>query len=121
MYFIYFLIVLFGLLLMYQFYLVIKNRNCIEGMTSEYVDYNLSSDNPNSAMILSQQNAGNISYLKQRVDEVSSLKQTVDSLTQQVNEMSTQIDGLVQQQATFATQVAGDQPLEVTGTTETIE
>jgi hypothetical protein len=35
--------------------------------------------------------------------------------------MSTQIDGLVQQQATFATQVAGDEPLEVTGTTETIE
>ena len=85
----------------------------MEGMENGYSEYD--TNNPNNALILSQQNAGNIAYLKQRVDELAGIKTTVDELTQQVNQHSTQIQGLVQQQADYATQLAGDTPPTVTG------
>jgi len=87
--------------------------------TIEYQPYNLS--DPNSALILSQQNAGNINYLKERIDELTSVKKDVDDLKQNVSLMQTQIDGLVQQQADFGTELAGSTPPTITGTeTETI-
>ncbi len=87
--------------------------------TTEYQPYNLS--DPNSALILSQQNAGNINYLKERIDELTSVKKDVDDLKQNVSLMQTQIDGLVQQQADFGTELAGSTPPTITGTeTETI-
>lgn len=87
--------------------------------TTEYQPYNL--NDPNSALILSQQNAGNINYLKERIDELTSVKKDVDDLKQNVSLMQTQIDGLVQQQADFGTELAGSTPPTITGTeTETI-
>lgn len=87
-------------------------------LTTEYQPYNLS--DPNSALILSQQNAGNINYLKERIDELTSVKKDVDDLKQNVSLMQTQIDGLVQQQADFGTELAGSTPPTITGTeTET--
>ena len=110
MYLILFLILFFIFIVCYNFVF----HKTIEGMDDGYVEYD--TNNPNNALILSQQNAGNIAYLKQRVDELSGIKTTVDNLTQQVNEQATQIQGLVQQQADYATQLAGDTPPTVTGT-----
>jgi len=79
-----------------------------------YQPYNV--NDPNNALILSQQNAGNIDYLKGRVEDLSGIKKDVDDLKQNVSSMQTQIDGLVQQQADFGTQLAGSTPPDITGT-----
>ena len=81
---------------------------------SSYQPYNL--NDPNSSLILSQQNAGNINFLKGRIDELSGIKKDVDDLKQNVSSMQTQIDGLVQQQSDFGTQLAGPSPPDITGT-----
>ena len=86
------------------------------GTTGDYQPYNVS--DPNSALILSQQNAGNIDYLKGRVDELYGIKKDVDDLKINVSSMQTQIDGLVQQQADYATEIAGSQPPEINGLEE---
>ena len=123
------LIVFIVLLLSYQIFINLTNSKrmkqlmggkimrgkIIEGMEStEYSDYN--TNNPDNALILSQQNAGNISYLKQQVDDLSTMKTTVDDLKEQINLLNTQVQGVVQQQADFAQQIAGNTPPEVTGT-----
>ena len=111
------LICLFMLLISYQIYTKCSKTNLIEGMesTSEYAPYN--TNDPANALILSQQNAGNINYLKQRIDELDGMKTTVTSLSQQVDELNQQVAGLVQQQADFGQQIAGSTPPTITGTT----
>lgn len=127
---IYFLILIFVSLLIYQFYLkYISLTTVVEGYedkqtnnnnNSEYKPYNIS--DPNNSLILAQQNAGNIEVLKGRIDGLDGVKKRVDELQQNVDMMQTQIDGLVQQQADYAQELAGNQPIEVTGTgTETVE
>ena len=83
---------------------------------ANYQPYNL--NDPNNALILAQQNAGNIDYLKGRVDELYGIKKDVDDLKMNVSSMQTQIDGLVQQQADYATEIAGSQPPEINGLEE---
>ena len=120
------LIVFFTCLIGYQlFTFVFKNgSDLVEGLeneknNSEYKDYNTNDpNNPNSALILSQQNAGNIEVLRGRVDGLDGVKTRVDTLQQNVDSMQTQIDALVQQQADYATDLAGDTPAEVTGLDE---
>ena len=126
---IYVLIVFFVSLLVYQIYLeyFTDSNKLIEGLenssepnTDEYKPYNL--NEPNNALILAQQNAGNIEVLRGRIDGLDGVKKQVDELKQNVDMMQTQIDGLVQQQADYAQELAGNQPIEVTGTgTETVE
>lgn len=111
-----FLIIIFSLLLGYQLYLAFFQKR--EGLENSYTDYN--TNDPNNALILSQQNAGNISYLKQRVDELAALKSTVDDLKTTVDGLSVQVDDLVQQQADYGAQLAGETPADITGTTDTV-
>jgi hypothetical protein len=122
---IYLLIFLFLALLIYQF---IFSNTIIEGLENDsnststntnnldatYQPYNM--NDPNSALILAQQNAGNIEYLKQRVENLSGIKERVDTMQESINSIQTQVDGLVQQQADYAQQLAGSQPAEITGT-----
>ena len=122
---IYLLIFLFLALLIYQF---IFSNTIVEGLENEsnststntnnsdatYQPYNM--NDPNSALILAQQNAGNIEYLKQRVENLSGIKERVDTMQESINSIQTQVDGLVQQQADYAQQLAGSQPAEITGT-----
>jgi hypothetical protein len=86
----------------------------INNGSAEYKPYNL--NDPNNALILSQQNAGNIDVLKGEVDDLKKIKGTVDSLKQNVDQMQTQVDGLVQQQADYAVELAGSTPPTITGT-----
>ena len=119
------LIVFFTWLIGYQIYTFFKNgSDLVEGLETqksnkEYKDYNTDDpNNPNSALILSQQNAGNIEVLRGRVDDLDGVKGRVDTLQQNVESVQTQIDALVQQQADYATELAGDTPAEITGLEE---
>jgi len=118
------LIVFFTILIAYQTFLAFSNgNNLIEGLendtSNEYKDYGTNDpNNPNSALILSQQNAGNIEVLKGRVEGLDGVKARVDTLQQNIDSMQVQIDALVQQQADYATDLAGDEPVEITGTEE---
>jgi hypothetical protein len=123
MIFIYGLIFIFLLLISYQLFLGYSSDTLIEGLenatstdtdTSSYKPYNI--NDPNNALILCQQNAGNIDYLKIRVDELGGIKQQVDNMEQNINSMQTQIDGLVQQQADYAQDLIGNEPVDVSGT-----
>jgi len=117
---IYFFIGLIG----YQLFLVWTGDNLVEGLennsntteTKEYEPYNM--NDPNNALILGQQNAGNIEVLKGRIDGLDGIKARVDTIQQNIDSMQVQIDALVQQQADYANDLAGDQPIEVTGTEE---
>jgi len=111
-------------------FLAISEENCMEGLenadsstpstsstssTSDYKEYN--ANDPNNALILAQQNAGNISYLKERLSELMGLQKQVNDISQNVNALNEQVAGLVQQQATYAQSIAGNKPVEISGTT----
>lgn len=120
------LIVFFTCLIGYQIFLAlllfINKGSLVEGLennTNEYKPYNTNDpNNPNSALILAQQNAGNIEVLKGRVDGLDGVKARVDTMQQNVDSMQTQIDALVQQQADYANDLAGSEPATITGTEE---
>jgi hypothetical protein len=118
---IYLIISFIGLLLVYQIYLAFLNKAIIEPMTTntsppEYQEYNL--NNPNNALILAQQNAGNIEVLKGQIMDLSNTKKDVDDIKSNVDQLTIQVNNLVQQQADYAQEMAGNQPVEVTGTGE---
>jgi hypothetical protein len=116
------LIVFFICLIGYQLFLALtKQDNLVEGLennttTDEYKPYN--TNDPNNALILSQQNAGNIEVLKGRVDGLDGVKSRVDTMQQNIDSMQVQIDALVQQQADYANDLAGSEPVTITGTEE---
>lgn len=84
----------------------------IEGM-EEYKEYG------SDPMILAQQNAGNIEYLKSRVDDISNIKGNIDTMKQDIQTMQIQVDGLVQQQVDMATELSGGgEPVTVDGLDE---
>jgi hypothetical protein len=110
------LIIVFFYLVLYSIYLEWNKR---EGLTDEssptsttptptptvvYKNYPISNDN---ALILSQQNAGNIAFLKDQVDEIPGLKKKVADLTSQMETVNTQLYGLAKQQATTAVEAIG--------------
>lgn len=83
---------------------------------SQYKEYNTSDpNNLNGAMILSQQNAGNIDYLKKQVEEVLGLKKQVNDITENVDKLNDQVIALTQQQQEAAGQLAGDKPVDISG------
>jgi hypothetical protein len=112
------LIGFFIFLIGYQLFLALmKKDNLVEGLennsTTEYKPYNM--NDPNSALILAQQNAGNIEVLKGRIDGLDGVKARVDTMQQNIDSMQTQIDALVQQQADYANDIAGSEPVTITG------
>jgi len=121
---IYILIVVFVIIILWQIFL--GDNKMIEGMDTEtnttntsssstmYQPYNL--NDPNNALILSQQNAGNIDFLKTRIDDLQNIKKDVDDLKLNVSSMQTQIDALVQQQADFGQELVGTETPTITGT-----
>ena len=69
-----------------------------------------------NTFLMAQQNAGNIEYLKQRIDAVQNMDQQIRDLSANVASLSTQVNGLVQSQQQYATQISGGTPPTVTGT-----
>ena len=121
------LIVFFIFLIGYQLFLhIFKKGDLIEGLENEeYKPYN--KDDPNNALILAQQNAGNIEVIKGRIDKIDASKDEMkneiqkkikDEIEPKFLSMQTQIDGLVQQQADYANDLMGDEPPSLEGTEE---
>jgi len=107
------LIIFFIFLILYQIFLATK---IIEGMdNSTYTPYD--TNNPNNALILAQQNAGNIEYLRKRIDLVQGMNQQVQDLSGNVQSLQTQVNGLVQAQKDYADQMTGGTAPDISGTT----
>ncbi len=113
----------------YQLFLALFADKLVEGLetgisasvpsvatgTNDYKPYNTNDpNNPNSALILSQQNAGNIEVLKGRIDGLDGIKSRVDIIQENIDSMQVQITALVQQQADYASDLIGDQPIDLT-------
>jgi predicted membrane protein len=123
------LIIFFIFLILYQIILATKvieglvnnvnetdQGNKVNILMNEYQPYDV--NNPQNALILAQQNAGNISYLKQRIDSLqgNDLNKQVQDLSGNVQTLQTQVNGLVQAQQQYTTQMIGGTPPNITGT-----
>lgn len=97
-------------LILYQLFLATNIR---EGLENQYQKYD--TNNPNNALILAQQNAGNISYLKERVDKFEGTYKEVQDISGTVVSLQTQVDELVQAQQDYVNQMTGGTAPEITG------
>jgi hypothetical protein len=111
------LIIFFISIILYKILFYIGTSfHLIEGLenSTEYKEYGGS-----DPMILAQQNAGNIEYLKSRMEEVNNVKNDVNTMKQDIQTMQIQVDGLVQQQADMATELSGGgEPVSLDGVDE---
>lgn len=122
------LIIFFSFLILYQIILDYFKDSIVEGMidaeptissnkNKDYKQYDKNiSDN---AFLLAQQNAGNIEYLKQRIDSVENINQQVQDLSGNVTTLQTQVNGLVQAQQDYANQMTGGVAPEISGAVPT--
>ena len=105
------------LLLIYQIFLAIFNNTILEGLTNEqpsqYQPYN--TNDPNNALILAQQNAGNIQVLKQQLDGLMSLNQEVQDISGNVVALQTQVNGIVGAQQEYAQNMTSNPPPNISG------
>jgi predicted PurR-regulated permease PerM len=103
------LVLFFSILIVYQ---IILANNIIEGLEN-YKPYD--TNNPSNALILAQQNAGNIEYIKQRLDSVEGLDKEVQDISGNVITLQDQVNQLVSAQQQYATQLTGGTPPNITG------
>jgi hypothetical protein len=98
---------------------MISYHPLIEGLDdgTSYQDYNSSGDAGTNALILSQQNAGNIAYLKQQLDELQNLKTTVMDNCGNIVALGQQVTSIAQEQADAVNQINNGQPVEISGST----
>jgi len=106
------LVVFFFILIIYHLLLA---SHIIEGLENQYQQYD--TNNQGNALILAQQNAGNISVLKQRLDDISGINKQVQDLSGNVITLQTQVNGLVQAQQNYANQMTGGTVPQITGAT----
>lgn len=110
---IHFLILFFILLIVYQIFLAFFG-DIVEGLENQYQPYD--TNNPANAMILAQQNAGNISVLKQQIDGLLGLNKEVQDISGNLVTLQGQVTGLVEAQKQYATGLTGGEAPQVTGT-----
>ena len=103
------LVLFFIILIGYQ---IILANHIIEGLES-YQPYD--TNNPANALILAQQNAGNIEYIKQRLDSVQGLNQEVQDISGNVITLQDQLNQLLNTQQQYANQMTGGTPPNITG------
>jgi len=109
------LILIFITLLIYQ--IILANNSIIEGLTppsSSYQPYD--TNNPQNAMILAQQNAGNIQVLKDQIGDISGLKNEVSQNTKNITTLQTQLAQMSTAQKDYANKLTGGSPPTISGT-----
>jgi hypothetical protein len=106
------LIVFFIVLICFQ---IILANHLVEGLESgvSYKPYD--TNNPANTLILAQQNAGNIEYLKSRIQDVQGMNKQVQDLSGNVLALQEQVTGLVTAQQQYATQMTGGTAPEISG------
>ena len=114
------LILFFLLLIAYQLILanhvkegLKNNKTSDKKADNNYQPYDM--NNPANALILAQQNAGNIDYLKQRLDSVQGMYQQVQDVSGNVTVLQKQVNDLVTAQQQYATQMTGGVAPNITG------
>lgn len=105
------LVIFFIILLSYQIFLASRT---IEGLeNNDYQPYD--TNNPQNALILAQQNAGNIIVLKQQVDEVKGLNKEVKDIKANVATLSDQFRELAEANKKYTSEMVGTNPPTITG------
>ena len=107
------LIIFFVVLIVYEIFLAYIGNYIIEGLENEYKPYD--TNNPSNTLILAQQNAGNISFLKTQVDSLLGLNQQVKDISGNVVALQDQVNQLVAAQQEYANQITGGSAPEVSG------
>jgi hypothetical protein len=113
------LIIFFIILIFYQIFLAHISSNIIniEGMdtqtSQQYKPYDL--NNPNNALILSQQNAGNIQVLKQQMDGIFNINNKVRDLSGNLTELQNQVSDLLVQQQQYVQSKLPETTPEISG------
>jgi len=88
----------------------------LDTMTSQqYQPYDM--NNPNNALILAQQNAGNIQVLKQQLDKILDLDKEVQDISGNVVTLTSQVTKLIESQQQIAKSTLPESPPEITGAT----
>ena len=70
-----------------------------------------------NTFLMAQQNAGNIEYLKGRIDSIQGMYNQVQDLSGNVAALQTQVNGLVAANQQYATQMTGGTAPNITGAT----
>jgi hypothetical protein len=107
------LIIFFIILIGYQ---IILGNYILEGLENNQTYQQYDTNNPSNALILAQQNAGNIEYIKQRMDTVQGMSQQFQDLSGNVASLQEQVNGLVSAQQQYASQLTGGTAPDVSGT-----
>jgi peptidoglycan hydrolase CwlO-like protein len=108
------LILFFIVLIIYQIFLAYIENNIIEGLTNQqYQPYD--TNNPNNALILAQQNAGNISVLKEQIDELNGLNKEVQDISGNVITLQGQVSQMLADAQQKTNQMTGGSAPNVTG------
>lgn len=92
------LVLLFGLLIIYQVYRVKEGLES-GGSTTTYQPYD-----PNNPTILAQQNAGNIQVLKGQMDELVGIKKEVEDISGNLYTLTDQVNQYMLHQVNSAQQ-----------------
>lgn len=71
-----------------------------------------------NTFLLAQQNAGNIEYMKQRIDDIQGMKKQVEDLSGNVQALQDQMNGLVQANQEYTSQMIGTEPPQISGAVE---
>ena len=109
------LIVFFIILICFQ--LILANH-IVEGLETGKTYQPYDTNNPANTLILAQQNAGNIEYLKGRIQDVQGMNKQVQDLSGNVQTLQEQVSGLVTAQQQYATQMTGGTAPDISGATE---
>jgi hypothetical protein len=105
--------IFFILLLLYQIFLA-YNYEFIESLDNmNYKEYD--TNNPNNIMILTQQNSGNIQYLKQQIDSLLKLQKQVTDISGNVVSLQEQVQGIISAQKDFANKQLPPETPTITG------
>jgi TolA-binding protein len=108
------LILFFSVLIFYQIFLAYLENNIIEGLDNQqYEPYD--TNNPNNALILAQQNAGNISFLKEQLDDLNGLNKEVQDISGNLIALQDQVSQMVAAQQNYSTQMTGGSAPNITG------
>ena len=106
-----FLICFFLLLIIYQIFLAYFN--IIEGLENQYRNYD--TNDPNNVMILAQQNAGNIEFLKTQINNLIGLEKKVQDISANYAGLEQRVDDLILEQKLYSQKVLPSETPEITG------